>query len=49
MYDHIYGSKGQHIGYRRDGGLFDHKNRRVADVDLNGRITQPLTGKVMGY
>jgi hypothetical protein len=49
MFDHIYGSKGQHIGFRRPDGIYDSNDRKVADVDVANRLFDPATGKQIGH
>lgn len=49
MMDLIYGSKGQHIGWRTETEIFNLKNEKIFDLDPANRLIDPATKKVAGY
>ena len=48
MMDLIYGSKGQHIGWRRGMEILNLKEEKLFELDLANRLIDPAT-KVAGY
>ena len=49
MMDIIYGSKGQHVGWRRGMEILNLKEEKLFDLDPANRLIDPATQKVAGY
>src|SRR5262249_41591662 len=45
----VYGSKGQHIGWRRGMEILNLKKEKLFEVDPANRLIDPVTKKVAGY